>query len=448
MNNNNQLKPGRLSFTCTSALNIRGRIGNNSTSNESLHHLVFRLGGIEQFSQVGSQSGHDILFNNEVISFDLPQPNPNDLELLIELRENATSVVGRATYSIANVVLTSSEEVDVTLPILKDGDVTTNSVVNLKTSFTQAKQGVIKLSPQIYNGSSKNQYAIISTADGQESKKALLTDDKSDNAVAFYVDKSNWFSDFTIKLYSGVECIGSGKLSMLSCLGGSEAENETSTISISTDNHLSVNHWFLEAGLVRVESIKATNLSQVHTNPRIIFNTAGKTRTTTKMTNAGLANGSAYCWNDDICLSVVDEYTLTVECCEYDEVSRDHEIIGMADVSLLPLFKTGRIKTDLNLTLVTELGETVDGGQLHLSLSFNAPDGHAYPKDQATMSSYVTQQNDTSTVLEQHTKKNMSMDVDEYETFSEEAIQKAFQTFDLDKNGYVKHLEYDIYFYF
>ena len=153
MNSDNQLKPGRLSITCTSALNIRGRIGNNSTSNESLHHLVFRLGGIEQFSQVGSQSGHDILFNNEVISFDLPHPNEDDLELSIDLRENATSVVGRATYSlVANEVLTSSEEMDVTLPILKDGDVTTNSVVNLKTSFTQAKQGVIKLSPQIYNG--------------------------------------------------------------------------------------------------------------------------------------------------------------------------------------------------------------------------------------------------------------------------------------------------------
>ena len=338
MNNNNQLKPGRLSITCTRALNIRGRIGNSAKSNnESLHHyLVFRLGGVEQFSQVGSQRGHDILFNDEVLSFDLPNPNPNDVELTIELRQNTSSIVGRATYSIANDVLTSCEEVDISLPILKDGDVTTNSVVNFKTSFTQAKQGVIKLSLCQNNGS-KNQYAIISTADdGQESKKALLTD-KTDNAVAFYVDSSNWFSDFTIKLYNGAEFLGSGSLSMLSCLEGSEDENAISRVVLSSDHHLSVNHWFLEAGSIRIESIKATNLSPVHSNPHIIVKTVGKTRTTTKMTNAGLAeangNGSSYYWDDDICLSVVDEYTLIVECCEYDEVSREHEVIGTEDVS-------------------------------------------------------------------------------------------------------------------
>jgi Ca2+-binding EF-hand superfamily protein len=69
---------------------------------------------------------------------------------------------------------------------------------------------------------------------------------------------------------------------------------------------------------------------------------------------------------------------------------------------------------------------------VQLSLSFEGPHSVSFPQDQPTMISYVVGQSD-AIMLE---KKDASIDVDE-ETFTEEAIQKAFTLFDLDNNGYI-----------
>ena len=79
-----------------------------------------------------------------------------------------------------------------------------------------------------------------------------------------------------------------------------------------------------------------------------------------------------------------------------------------------------------------KLGETLEGGQVQLSLSFEGPQGVSFPQDQPTMTSYVLGQSD-AIMLE---KDDASVDVNE-ETFTEEAIQKAFTLLDLDKNGYI-----------
>ena len=84
------------------------------------------------------------------------------------------------------------------------------------------------------------------------------------------------------------------------------------------------------------------------------------------------------------------------------------------------------------LTVVCKLGETLDGGKVHLVLIFEAPQGVAFPRDQPTVTSYILGQHDTIV----QTKKNMATDADDG-TFTEEAIQKAFAIFDLDKNGYI-----------
>jgi len=446
-------QPGRLSISCKSAKNIRARINsknNKNDNNVTSPHLVFKLNGTEYSTTNNSSQvvGHDVLFNDEVISFNLPSPNENDV-LEIELRDNENSI-GKATYSISNVLLSppSSEENVTTLPIMREGDVSTNSVVNLSFSFVQAKHGVIKLSPSLQNvdGNANNMYALITTPDGQ-SKKTVLT-----NAIGIWIDESNTFDKCSIQLYSGTDnsCIGSGELSLLSCLNGTEVDNAIAYVSLSfsdavgSDSNnsnpqkIKISHWFLEAGTVSVESINTTNLHNSPTNLRIVFKTDGKSRSTTTMTSSAgvLESNSIYSWNEEaITLSVVDEYTLTVECCDYDEISGDHELLGSAEVSLLPLFKTGRLDVDLILILVTDFGETLNGGQISLSLSFTAPKNHAYPKDQL-VPSYVVGQSDDALISAEQTKRT-SMDVDGIEIFSEESIQKAFNLFDLDSNGYI-----------
>ena len=65
-------------------------------------------------------------------------------------------------------------------------------------------------------------------------------------------------------------------------------------------------------------------------------------------------------------------------------------------------------------------------------MSFEAPEGAAFPRNQPTMTSYILGQSDTI----DRVRKNVSMVVDDQD-FSDESIQKAFTLFDLDKNGYI-----------
>jgi hypothetical protein len=285
-------KPGRLSISCRSAQNIRARINSKNNKNDSLSpHLVFKLNGTEYSTANNSSQvvGHDVLFNDEVISFNLPQPNENDV-LEIELRDRNS--IGKATYSIANVLLspsTSDEENITALPIMHEGDVSTNSIVNLSFSFVQVKHGVIKLSPSLMNengiGDTNNMYVLVTTPDGQ-SKKTVLANEN--NAIGIWIDESNTFDNCSIQLYNGTDNSGSGELSLLSCLYGTEVDNATSYVALSsTDENnirpqkMKITHYFLEAGVVQVESINAANLHSSPTNPRIVFKTNGKSRSTT-----------------------------------------------------------------------------------------------------------------------------------------------------------------------
>ena len=226
-----QLKPGRLSITCIDANNIRGRAEKSNDANLT-PYLLFKLNGKERTMKTGNQLGHDINFNDEVVSFDLS--HPEDVELTIELRyDGSNGSVGTATFSISNVLASPGVELDENLDIINPGDVSTNSTVNLKFVFTQAKHGVVKLSlrgvQNIIGGIHKGMYAVILTPDGQSRKAALA---EADNALGFWMDPTNWFGDFTIKMIKGGNCIGVGELSMLSCLGGTEIRNATACISL------------------------------------------------------------------------------------------------------------------------------------------------------------------------------------------------------------------------
>jgi hypothetical protein len=369
------MKHGRLFVTCQSAKNIRGRIND---LNESLtQHLVFKLNGTERASRTGQQVGHDLSFGDEVLSFDLSAQE--DLELVIELRDDTSNEsVSSAKYCIVDV-LKPSEETCRTLEMqptslggtrddleaivrsyIRSGDETTKSTLSVKFDFVQAKIGVIKLRPCTQDWS-KDTHAVISTIDGQSRN---LGRNKSGHASGFWINHDNWFGDFTVQIYTGSECIGCGKLSVLSCSGGNETQNITSYIPMKAGDdtqqaqNFAIDHWFLEAGCVRIHEITASDLRDVSidstgpVNPRVIIMSYGKYNSTRIMTNAAVHNGSNFCWNDDIRLPIVDEFTLTIG------LSEGQETIGSAEISLLQLFKTGHLGTSLNLMQLTEVRKT------------------------------------------------------------------------------------------
>jgi hypothetical protein len=66
-------------------------------------------------------------------------------------------------------------------------------------------------------------------------------------------------------------------------------------------------------------------------------------------------NPKFFWWTNDICLHIVDKFTLTIWCCECDDLAMDQLPIGSAEISRLPLFKTGHLDTSLGLMQLTEV---------------------------------------------------------------------------------------------
>ena len=118
--------------------------------------------------------------------------------------------------------------------------------------------------------------------------------------------------------------------------GINEIENVTSYVPIESDDNfqqaqdVAVDHWFLEAGFVQVHAITASNLCGVYihstgnANPRIIIKSHSKFHSTRIMTDSAVQLGPiVFRCNDedDIRLPIVDEFTLTIGCCENDDAT-------------------------------------------------------------------------------------------------------------------------------
>ena len=74
-----------------------------------------------------------------------------------------------------------------------------------------------------------------------------------------------------------------------------------------------------------------------------------------------------------------------------------------------------------------------DVGQIKLSLSFIAPHGVAFPRSQLSIISHIMDESNIDTAM----PSDIARVKVHNGVFTEEAIRKAFTTFDLDGNGYI-----------
>ena len=199
---------------------------------------------------------------DKVISFDLSQPE--DLDLFIELRNDTSGEsIGSAKYNIADV-LHSGQETCITLEFLSPDDKTVVSTMNFKLEFLQAQIGSIKLRLGAENSDEVTR-VVLSLPDGQSTTLV-------DHEVAFSVDHSNCFWDFTVQLYNRNASMGYGKLSLLSCLGGHDnIQHDTSTIPIKVGGdtqqtyEIAIDHWFVGArkdDIVQNEEQEVVNVDE------------------------------------------------------------------------------------------------------------------------------------------------------------------------------------------
>ena len=86
-------------------------------------------------------------------------------------------------------------------------------------------------------------------------------------------------------------------------------------------------------------------------------------------------------------LDIVDHYNLEIECYDHDLLSAP-ELIGKCQVSLLPVYKKGKIDTWVTIKNANDWGNPSPAGDLHIVFEFEGPMGVAYPQDQPTVDSF------------------------------------------------------------
>jgi len=440
-NPEHRLKPGRLFIKCIGAESIRGRVV-NSNDDTLTPHLLFKLPtkGIQQ-SRIGTIKGYNVTFGNEVVSFDIDNPTQllvdDDVSLIVQLRDGLKGLIAQCKASITEVLLSSRVETARSLSVLNPGDTSTNSTVNVTFTFVEANPGLLKLNLSTFKDcveDNSNRYVSVSTPDGQ-SKTSSLADSSRLEGFSFWVDDRNWFEEIDIEIHEegGNQVIGEGKLVIIDCLNGDDAEMYSSLISMNWDRsinmhapNMSAQYCFLLAGIVRVKCFDANRVGDV-AHPRVVVKSASRTYMTEKPT---LMKNSSLLWDNELGIPVVNESSLTIEYGDFDQVTGGFESLGSSDLNLLPLYMNASIDVSVDLNYQNEVREMIDGGSISMALQFvfEGPGNVAFPRDQGTVQSYIPGESDAVTEL---VVKN------DDQGYSEFDIRNAFNKIDLDKNGYI-----------
>jgi serine/threonine-protein phosphatase 2B regulatory subunit len=444
VNPEQHFKPGRLAITCLNAECIRGRA--NSNDDILTPHLLFNLptNGIASLplkqSRIGTRKGHNVTFDNEVVCFDIANPEllliDDDISIIVQLRDGIKGLIAQCKASIIDVLLTS-DEITKSLSVLNPSDTTSNSAVNLTFAFVKAYPGMLKVDLGTFKNCIDNnikRYVVLSTADGQSKTSSLADSSNLEGGFSFWVDERNWFGEIDVEIHEegGDMIIGEGRLNILNCLKGDDVMTN-SLISMTWDRGLnqltpsiSVRHLFLVAGSVRVQCISANGVRAV-ANPRVVFKAAGRTYMTEKPT---LIKSASLLWNKLLLIPVVSEASFNIEYGDFDQLSGQFESYGFSVLNLLSLYESASIDESVYLKQQNELGEiSIDGGRISMTLQFvfQGQSNIAFPRDQETVKSYIPRDTDTFTA----STKN------DGQGFSEADIRQAFNKIDLDKNGYI-----------
>ena len=446
------MKPGRLYITCHSALNIRERAdGQDSNECALTPHLLFKIPSkgiplpIHQ-SRIGVVNGHDVKFDNEVVFFNVANPEQllidGDVSLIVQLRDGLKGLIAQCKVSISQVLSSGGEIVHQTSHVLNPGDTSTNSKVSLTFFYVEANPGLLKLDLSMLkkNGvCSSKRYISVASPDGQSKTSSLADSSTLQDGFSIWVDEKNWFGELDLEIHedSVDQVIGEGKLVVMDCLKSAnecdDSEMISSLIPMSWDRNtnvdlpsVSVGHKFLLAGIVRIKSINVNDV-RAAVNPRVVVKAGERVQMTASPT---IVTDSSLSWENQIDVPVVSESNLTVEFGNFDSVVREFELLGSSLLDLLPLYQSANMEISVDLTRRNDIGEELDGGNLSISLEFvfEGPTNIAFPRDKSTVQSFVPCNTDPAIETDNYLQTD---------SYSELDIRQAFNKIDLDKNGYI-----------
>ncbi|KAF0697165.1 Aste57867_12159 [Aphanomyces stellatus] len=281
--------------------------------------------------------------------------------------------------------------------------------------------------------------------------------------VCFWITGETWVHDMIVKLFDedvgSDDFIGEGKISVLApmqVLGQSELRIPL-TNGGKAAGELLVKIEFFPAGHLVIRCLAGRKLRDVDTvgrqDPYLKLSLEGaciKTNCRTEVDNDG---GKEPEWDQPFDFDVVDQFNMVIECWDHDNMG-DDDLIGELNLSLLPIFRYGYLDEWYPLAFHGKFGSTQKAGELHLELSFVAPQGILYPQHQVGMETFNEKERltketqhlrvtdaikpiEVASSLEIVKQAKAFVAADNKSEFSEEDILGAFKFIDLDKNTFI-----------
>mmetsp|Transcript_36829 Transcript_36829/g.49316 ORF Transcript_36829/g.49316 Transcript_36829/m.49316 type:complete len:726 (+) Transcript_36829:44-2221(+) len=385
------IRPGRISIRCIKAENIR-RKDQTTGKARITPYLCFELGEsdhlVQRKTKSSKQSGDNPLFENELITFDIENPSDYFINSDVKLRVKLYDKSAWSEYLLGETIMSATrlfflrEKSDEWLPLVEDGDVSSNSRVNLEFGFDVVKTGmfVVKIiectniQEQFKDKRAMHSFVKLCIGNGI-GKRSQTAEDGGNNPyfgeeeVLLWVDEANCFDNLKVGLHrqdeSGDSLIGGGDVHLLAYMSESKAHaterEEIVPLSISPEinagntavGEMKMKIHFLEAGTLKAKILCAKYLRKVgmtgQMDPYVLIKADGNGSSLTETTKPDKDGGTDPTWNEELTLMVVDHHRVEIECYDHDILTNAHEKIGSAYFSLLPVYRTGYVDVWLQL---------------------------------------------------------------------------------------------------
>ena len=381
-----QPHPGRLSIRCIKGANVR-RKDQNRTRTSINPCLRFTLApgytnSIEKTtnSNTSVKDHSNPSFGNEIVSFDVTNLDDcitnNAIKLKIEVLDKTArglEELGEATISALRFFTDKTNNVIEWFPITQRGDDTSNSSIYLEITFHPVKQGVCMLTllkcSEILDDSLK---LFFKVGDHPPKETKVIEGDNAKHSaekIFLNISDDNWFDDLTIQVRNDVtskdKVFSEKSIELLQLMSdddkGDEDESNQMSVVLCQERDkervvimkLQMTVLFLQAGELTIRNICGKNLQSMggKLNPFLLFKSFGRASTLQVETKT-TKGGDIWSWNEELLhLLVTDNHILEIQCFDNDAFNGSHELIGNAEISLLPVFQMGHVQNNIQLKI-------------------------------------------------------------------------------------------------
>ena len=477
------LRPGLLTVKCIN-ISFDSKSARDKACSATLNFCIKDENRQIHFPKELADSGTLEQSLNTSLTFNIHNPadfivnDGHDILMSLQMRKKTLIddiLLGEVVFSIVRFL--SSKEVWEESIIIKDVNEEPCAQLQIQIQYDRVNYGLFVLSLHELNCTMELRYQIsLKIGDKSSQSKNGVTDLNNSatrlngDELSVFIDNSNWFADAKILLTAENKDkqrdIGTAEFKVSPYLKQKSEQTKLSLTINQTPNEvneeirLKAGIQFYIAGHLEIKIFSGKNLRGDTRMPYLLkfYNKdlASKFSNTTKA--ARRENGNTV-WNESIVMRPVDNHLMSVECYQTvrslaDEVTSVDELIGFCDISLIPVYKFGRIDTWLDLKFTNEFGTTIDAGHVNVSMIFKGPDGIAYPQRQPEMASFdeksriyskgmartdkLTEESKLKPASPSSPNTKLSSSTSSIDMeFSDEEIKDAFNFLDLDKNGYI-----------